>query len=184
VLLAAGGVTVHELRYALAYGRDAGHVAAQQGHSYLSIVTPVVALALLLAVVHLVARAAPAGGAGGPPRRRLRSTWLLASASLIAIYGTQEWLEGSLASGHPAGLAGIVGHGGCIALPLAMAVAALIALALRGAAAAVDEHAVAGLWLRWSTVLPDSLAAPTWHRPRLDVLARNLAGRGPPLTSV
>ena len=38
--------------------------------------------------------------------------WLAGWAALVLIYATQETLEALLATGHPAGVAGVFGHGG------------------------------------------------------------------------
>jgi hypothetical protein len=117
-----------------------------------------------------------------PSTRRL---WAFLSGVLIAIYVCQEWIEGQLAGGHAAGIAGIVGAGGWLALPLAIAVGLVIALLLRGAEAAIALAAAPRRrsWLRAGPVL--ALLAPSVWRPlRGDALARRLAPRGPPLASV
>ena len=113
-----------------------------------------------------------------------RRLWARTSSALLAMFVVQETLEGLLAPGHPAGFAAVFGHGGWLALPLAAAVGALIALALRGAAATEPLAAAPAGWLRWPTEPFMAQAAPAFARPRLDVLARFLAGRGPPITSV
>ena len=182
-LLAAGALAVHELRYALAYGDHAGHEAAAQGHAYLSLVVPVVLVAALFAAAHALLRFAgpPQSGDGG---RRLLRLWLTSALILAAAYCAQELLEGSLAAGHPAGIAGVLGHGGWIGLASAPFAGGLVALAVRGAAVAAEPHAPAARWR------PRPTAAPVLASPRPifhaspDPLARFLAGRGPPATSV
>jgi hypothetical protein len=179
-LLAAAMLGVHQLRYALAYGGDAGHQLARQGHGYLIAVEPLVIAVLALALGQLLRSLA-----GGPRRAagpaRLRRRWASASAALLGAYVAQEWLEGALAAGHPAGPAGVAGHGGWLAVPLALAIGLLVALLVRGA-----ELAVAAIRAR---------PAPRWspapaRLPVFDVaapvrgLARNLAARGPPPDSV
>jgi hypothetical protein len=181
-LLGAGTLAVHELRYALAFGRHAERAAADQGHAYLSVAVPVFALVIALATVQLLFRLAA--------RRRVEMAaspagrvWAAASLALIAAYSVQEWVEGAVASGHPAGTAGVVGHGGWIAFAAAVAVGALIALALRGAAAASRPSTPVD-WLPPAQAPPASRVPAPWRRSLLDVVALHLGGRGPPLTSV
>jgi hypothetical protein len=187
-LLAAGALAVHQLRYALSF-HDAGRVLGAQGHAYLAVVMPL-ALGLLAAAGGLflagLTRAARGGaGAGAEPARApgLGRLWVVASTILILTYAAQESLEGAIASGHPAGLAGVFGHGGAIAVPVALAVGALVALALRGA------HAAIAFVARRRTPLPRGRAPrarrlpPRAALPALDPVARHLAGRGPPALS-
>ena len=182
-LLAAGALAVHELRYALAYGPDADHASGQQGHAYLSVLVPLVVLAALFAAAHALARVAR-GQNGGERTRRLARLWLVCAATLAVAYCGQELLEGWLTSGHPAGVAGVLGHGGWIGLTVAPLVGGLIALALRGAAAASEPAATAGGWRTGGLPAPVvASAAPVFALAR-DPIARFLAGRGPPLTSV
>ena len=111
--------------------------------------------------------------------------WLAATGSLLGVFGAQESLETLLSHGHLPGLADLVGAGGWTAVPLAVAAGGLIALLLRGAATV----------LRWALGrrrrpvvrhAPPALLAP--RRPllaaRRSVLARRLAGRGPPAVSL
>src|SRR3954451_21218418 len=108
-LIAVGALGVHDLRYLLAYQGDAGHELSLQGHGYLRLATPLIAGLVVLAAAAFAARLMRAYAAGhGDERRPLPSTrlmWPLASALLVAVYSTQEWLEGGLAAGHPGGLA-------------------------------------------------------------------------------
>jgi hypothetical protein len=181
-LLVAGALSVHELRYALAFGRDAERAAAEQGHAYLSVLVPAVAVVVSLGAVHLLL--ALAG------RRRVEAMapsfsrlWVLASVALTGAYATQELIEGTLATGHAAGFAGVMGHGGWLAFVLALAVGALIALALRGAAAA-PCRARGSTWLGWRCPLDPPVGLPPWRREIVDAFARHLAGREPPAASV
>jgi len=65
--------------------------------------------------------------------------------TLAAAYCGQELIEGWLAAGHPAGVAGLVlQHGGWIGLACAPIVGGLIALAVRGATAATEPRTSAG----------------------------------------
>jgi hypothetical protein len=182
-LLAAGALAVHELRYALAYGDQAGHEAAAQGHAYLTVLLPVVVLAALFAAAHVLLRFA--GGPASTSRgRRFTRLWLGCTVALVAAYCGQELIEGWLAAGHPAGVAGVLEHGGWIALVCAPLVGGLVALAVRGAAAATEPQARASAWRPRPGATPPAASPAPAFRPSPDPLARFLAARGPPLTSV
>jgi hypothetical protein len=182
-LLAAGALTVHELRYALAYGGHAGREAATQGHAYLSVLVPIVVLAVLFASAQALLRFA-SGPASGNRRRRVTRLWLGCTVVLAAAYCGQELIEGSVAAGHPAGIAGVLEHGGWIALACAPVIGGLVALAVRGAATATEPRSCAAAWRPPPTGAP-AVASPTpvFHVSP-DPLARFLAARGPPPTSV
>jgi hypothetical protein len=189
-LLPLGALAVHQGRYALAFGHRSSAELAAQGHAYLTWVTP---LSVILAAVagaevlgRLVTAAcarAPRGlGEGARARRRLRATWLAAALVLLALYVVQESLEGVLATGHPGGLAGVLGQGGWLAVPLAVAVGGALAFLLR-APAVVDA------WVArrraWVARRRGELRAPAPRTPprpawRLEPLASKLAGRAPP----
>jgi hypothetical protein len=176
-LMGAGTVAVHELRFLLHYGSDAS--AAVQGHGYLVPLTPVVVGALLLALAGVVARVAR----GTPDRApRFRRVWAGASASLLAVYCAQESLEGVLAARRLDGLAAVLGDGGWIALPLAVALGLAIALVVRGAAAAPEVLGGGRRSLAAPRVPPPALAfhPPARWAPALAPAARHLAPRGPP----
>ena len=185
-LLAAGALAVHQLRYALSGTTTPGGCSAPRGHAYLAFVMPL-ALGLLAAAGGLflagLARAARGAAAerAGPPR--FSRLWTATSGILLFTYAAQESLEGALANGHPAGLAGVFGHGGWVAIPLALAVGALVALVLRGA------HAAVAFVARRRTQVARERAPRARRLPRgallpaLDPVACNLAGRGPPSLS-
>ena len=59
-LLPLAALGVHDLRYRLAYGGDAGHELARQGHAYLGIAKPLVGVLCALVAAELVARLARA----------------------------------------------------------------------------------------------------------------------------
>jgi len=182
-LLAAGALAVHELRYALAYGDHAGREASAQGHAYVTVLLPVVVLVALFAAAHALVRFAggPASASRGRPLARL---WLGCTVALVAAYCGQELIEGWLAAGHPAGVAGVLEHGGWIALVCAPLVGALVALALRGAAAATEPRACESAWRPRPDATPAAASPAPQFRPSPDPLARFLAARGPPLISV
>ena len=176
-LIAAGSLTVHELRYALAPQAEAG-----AGHGYLPVAGVAVALVLALAFAHLAVLVgrARSTGSGHPRGLGFGAAWLLSGASLAAIFGVQELLEGALAPGRTGGLEAVLGGGAWVALPLAAAIGAVVALALIGARAVVVAAA-----RRASRRQPRRLdAARAWlapaHRPRRPALASHLSGRAPP----
>jgi hypothetical protein len=176
-LLGAGGLGLHELRYVIAYGGGADHALAAQGHGYLDAAGAVVALALVAALALLVASLVRGGAASA----RWSARWPVVSAGLLAIYVVQELAEGMLASGHPAGIDGVFGHGGLVAVPLALALGAAVAALLRGADAVLERFAAprrAPLRRAPRVELP---RAPLSVRPRFAaVLAGPGAGRAPP----
>jgi hypothetical protein len=184
-LLSFGALVLHDLRYRIGYHEHAASTLRDHGHAYLSalgiFVGALVALTVALFAAGLLhaRRRKDVSLAATPSFGR---TWVYATLSLAAIYVGQEWLEGQLAQGHPQGLAGIVGHGGWAALPLAVAIAAMIALLLRG------SDAVLSLVARHGRPAPPKRRSskPRPRRfcpPLLDAVSRHLAGRGPPLLS-
>ena len=182
-LLAGGALGLHELRYVLAYGGDAPAVLDHHGHAYLAVVAPCVGVVIALAVASLLVRVARSPGmAGAEPRVRL--LWPAASATLLLVYGGQELAEGALAAGHPDGIAGILGHGGWVAIPVALAIGGVVAVTVRGAAAAEGRAPTLALPLPRADRSPPS-PRPSGRTPTFpaDVLARHLAGRAPPALS-
>jgi hypothetical protein len=127
-LLALGAYAVHQLRYLAAYGADGSAQLARQGHGYLEAALPVLAaFALAVAAATVIgAMSASRPRAAGGIRRALTC-----AAALLTIFFAQELIEGSLAAGHPAGLAALVAGGGWLALPLALAIGAAVAALLR-----------------------------------------------------
>ena len=176
-LLAAGSLAVHELRYVAGYGEP----AAVGGHGYLAVVAPLDAIVLAAACGAWIANV----GRTARPAARASLTWAGATGVLLAVFTVQESLEALTAGGHP----GLLAHGGWLALPLAIAVGGLVALALCGAAAA--EGAAAEAARPWSPLAAGAapppadltLPSPATAAPRPRVLARRLAGRAPPAFS-
>jgi hypothetical protein len=181
-LLAAGAFALHQLRYLVGYGDGAGHALATQGHGYLQLVEPILALALAGAAGQLVAAVARRSGvaSGRSARWGLCRLWLVATAALAATYVCQELVEGALSAGHPSGIAAVLAAGGWWALPLAVGLGLVIALAVRGADAVVA--AAPGHRGGRVTGSPSEALAVTAHvdLPRLALLGTNLAGRAPP----
>ena len=128
-LIALGAFAVHQLRYLAGYGDGAGSALGAQGHAYLVVLLPVLvvltvsgALGALAAAALRLRPGAPANGAG----------WAFCATALLAVFCIQETAEGLLTSGHPGGLAALVGHGGWIAAPIAIVVGRVVSLLLRG----------------------------------------------------
>ncbi|MBS1879938.1 MAG: hypothetical protein JST31_10515 [Actinobacteria bacterium] len=183
-LMPAAVLTVHQLRYQLAFGGHTDTKLASEGHSYLGAVAPLAAMLVAIAAGVFIAGLARArrDGEAGQEGRSFLFVWMLAAATLIGIYAVQELVEGMLAPGHPAGLLGVFGEGGLWAVPLAVALGAVVAVALRVAAAAK----------RWVASLARDDGAPVASRPRrwlrpapifmpaLAPLALAAAGRAPP----
>ena len=184
-LTAAGALSLHELRYLI--GSDhGGQALADEGHAYLPAAGVLVALLLALAGAALAAAFARAheGRGGGRRSAPFLAVWALASAALLGVYAAQELTEGLLVSGHPGGLDALVAGGGLVAPPLALGLGFLVALALRGADAAVQVIA------RRSRAVPPPRRLASRSRPFAaavarpsSVLARKLAGRAPPVPS-
>ncbi|HTG33007.1 MAG TPA: hypothetical protein VLB76_08755 [Thermoanaerobaculia bacterium] len=192
-LMPAAALLVHQLRYELAYRGDASRALGEQGHAYLSSLTPwlvlLAALALGASLGALVQRWAAGGGlrAGsradvGAPRFAGARIWLLATLGLFAIYAGQELLEGAFAAGHASGVAAVVGSGGWWALPAAFAVGGALALLLRGGvvvAEVLDDLAPLRLTLR-AALRTLRLRPASPELATAAPLARAAAGRAPP----
>jgi len=182
--LLVGTLGVHELRYRLAYGGNAHEVLVHEGHGYLDAVAPLVGLLTAFALARLLVRTA-AHVAARTRQPRLRVMWPACSAALFGLYSSQELLEGFLFEGHPSGWTGVMGGGGWIALPLALAIGAVLAAALR-VARAVERRTVVPALLRWRPAPPAGCARPAQASSPLmgRLLSAALAGRGPPSVSV
>jgi hypothetical protein len=180
-VMPAAALAVHQLRYWLAYGSRANAELAAQGHSYLHSLVPWTIFAAAAGAGLFLRRLAITLRNGGPHTTRLSggALWLTAWLGLLAIYAVQESLESVLATGHPGGAAGVLGHGGWWAVPVSALIALLVALLhlagrtlLRIAAAAAVRPRV----LLAAAVVPAEFAH-VLVRP----LARAAAGRAPPL---
>jgi hypothetical protein len=184
LLIPAAALVVHQARYTLAYGVRANAELAAQGHSYLHSLVPWTILALGAGAslfLRRLARAARTGQSGAFTRLSATALWSVTTFGLIAIYAVQETLEALSASGHPAGVSGVFGHGGWYAVPAAAVVALGVVVVLRVGRAVLHFAA------RFAP------PAPRLYAPRLRVpfsvalvaatpLALAAAGRAPPLT--
>jgi hypothetical protein len=193
-LMPAAVLTVHQLRYLLAFGGGTGQELEKEGHQYLSALAAPIAMSVAILVGLFVARLASAWREGGERTSGSAagarpSAWrgflrlaLTTGGALLAIYSCQELLEGMLSSGHPGGFAGIFGDGGWWSVPLSLACGFVIAAALRGARAAIRWAAARHRRLQASFGRP--APAPRPRRltlPRPVPLAGAAAGRAPPL---
>jgi hypothetical protein len=180
LLVPAAAVVVHQARYWLAYGPRANAELAAQGHSYLTSIVPWTILALALgasAFLRRVALALRTGDTGTFTRMPATTLWSLTTGGLIAIYAIQETLEGMVVAGHPGGFAGVFGHGGWWAVPVAALLAlAIVALLLAGRAVIRLAAARGAPRPRLRPLLFP--ASPLLLAPA--PLARAAAGRAPP----
>lgn len=184
-LMPAAAFAVHQLRYYLAYGSAAGGVLERTGHSYLHSVVPWIVGLVAVAVgrfLWTLGRAATGRRSASRYAASLVGLWLACSVCLVAIFATQEFLEGLFASGHPAGLVGIFGFGGWWSIPAAVCVGLVLAALFHGARWVLDE--VVQRWAARRSRSPVRAApavplAGFWV-PRLAPLADGCSGRGPP----
>jgi hypothetical protein len=183
-LMPAAAFAVHQLRYWLAYGERAGAVLERQGHAYLHSLVPWVVFLLAL-VVGIFLRALGRAFRGHRTVRRytlsFATLWLLCTVSLIAIYVAQEALEALLATGHPAGIAGIFGYGGWWAVPASACVALVVAAVLHGARWVLDATAARHARIPTPRRAVTHLCAPRPALvPRPAPVAAGWSDRGPP----
>jgi hypothetical protein len=136
-ILALGAFALHQLRYLIAFGGSSSAELAREGHGYMADALPILAVFALSALLGTLIR--------GRYEARLLQASLPRRASLfalglLAIFVTQESLEGLIAAGHPGGIAAVLASGGWLAIPLALAlgaVAAVLARALEGIEVAI-----------------------------------------------
>lgn len=180
-LLPAAALLVHELRYRLVFGDDTGSVLAEHGHGYLGALSPFVAVLCAIACARLllgVARGLPQStGQAGFGRM-----WVACTAALFAVYAGQELLEGALSAGHAGGLDAIFASGGWLSAPLCLLVGMALALVLRLARAVAQRRARRRVETPQAQRAPRISAVSAVFTPRACQLARELAGRAPPLT--
>src|SRR3954447_8163143 len=120
-ILAVGAFALHQLRYLVAFGGG----SAAEGHRYMADLLPPLSVLVLAAILATLLR----GTEGASPTRApLARRIAIFAGALLAIYVSQELLEGLTAAGHSATLVGLLAHGGWVALPLALAIGALAAL--------------------------------------------------------
>ncbi len=180
----AAAFAVHQLRFWLTYGGQAGVELQRSGHSYLHSLVPWIVVLIAATAggfLWMLGRALSAQRSLPRYTLSLGGLWLVCSAALVAIYVCQELLEGVFATGHPAGLAGIFGYGGLWAIPAAACVGLVLAAIFHGARWVLAEVARRAQTM---PVKPVRAGAPRRPRqvvvPRLAPLAEGWSGRGPP----
>jgi hypothetical protein len=177
VLTLGGLLLLHQGRYLLA-PREHDH-ELHGVHVYLGWLMPLAAALLFLAIAQLAVTLRRGGRGSGPRLPSAPTLWAAATVTLLTAFGVQETLELTAVHGHLPEVADLLGHGGWQVVPLALTIGGAVALLLRGAARAIA-------WaLRRRPPLART-AGPVARRPRAplasrgSVVARNLAGRGPP----
>ena len=178
-ILALGAFAVHQLRYLIAFGSSSSEELARQGHGYMAAWLPILGVFTISALLGTLIR----GRFGARlAKASLSRRAAIFAAALLAIFVTQESLEGVLAAGHPAGVAAVLGYDGWLAIPLAAAVGFVAALLAR----ALEQVEIAIGARRTIPVLPRAPRKAGSARPAaavsrtLDALAFGLARRPPP----
>jgi hypothetical protein len=184
-LVTLGALAVHQLRYELAFGDHAGQVLAADGHSYLAgILPPLVAVSVATVLAATLVRALAGRDSGAVA---LWQRALLYAVALLAVFTSQELIEGALAAGHPAGVAGVLGAGGWLAIPIALLIGFAAALVSRLLEGAEERIGVTASALR-ATHAPRSATTPALPLPRAPLasltLAFGLARRPPPAAPI
>lgn len=184
-LMPPAAFAVHQLRYWFAFHGLMGPELQRQGHAYLHSLVPWIVLLMALAAgSFLRALGRALGGHCSLPRYSLSfaALWLVCAASLLAIYVSQELLEGTFVTGHPAGLVGVFGYGGWWSIPAALGVGLVLAASFHGARWVLRE--TAQRHARRPPVVVRDAAAVRPPRdvllPRMAALAGGCSGRSPP----
>jgi hypothetical protein len=174
-ILAVGAFALHQLRYLIA-----GASSATESHRYMADLLPALSVLILAAILATLIRGTEGAAQSRVPLARRVA---VSASALLSIYVGQELLEGLVATGHPAGVAALLGGGGWIALPLALAIgtlAALLARALEGVERAIAVvHADRPLRTRAPAVRGRARAARAISL-LFEPLAFGLARRPPP----
>jgi hypothetical protein len=184
-LLGTAALALHELRYVVAGGGASETELATQGHAYLPLAAAAVVAVLAVAATQLVGAVARAlrTGDGEPQPPDLFLLWLLSSTALLGVHVAQEAAESLLTAGRPDLVAALAGPGGPVSMLLACGFGLLMALALRGAGAAIAAAARRSARRRPAPALaPSRPHTAEWVAPAC-VLACHLAGRAPPLAA-
>ena len=184
-LMPAAAFAVHQLRYWLAFHGAAGIELQRQGHAYLHSLVPWIVLLIALAVgAFLRAFGRALGGHCSLPRYTVSFAvlWVVCAACLLAVYTSQEFLEGMFVTGHPAGLVWIFGYGGWWAVPAALGIGLVLAAAFQGARWMLRETArlCARTVARPPRVAILARAPRDVLLPRAAALAGGCSGRSPP----
>jgi hypothetical protein len=169
-LMGAGTFAVHQMRYALSYDHEVG------GHGYLVPLGAVLVAALLLAFAALLGRVARRAEEPAPRVARL---WPATSVALVSVYTVQESLESFISGRVP----GVFEHGGLVTLPLAVMIGLVIALVMRGAAAATRLASARAPWRPPASDTPLLTLAPARAQRPARVAGANASARAPPVVA-
>ena len=169
-----GELIVHQLRYVL-------FPAGESAHGYLPVLGVLSVTVLAVAAGQLAAVLERARRTGRHDRVEVRflQAWAMVAAGVLALFWVQETVEALLLGAAVAAPLAPVAGGGWVAIPLALVLAGVLALALTGARAAVRAAARRALARveagRIRRRLPASAILTS-----LPPLAVNMAGRAPP----
>jgi hypothetical protein len=182
----AAVLAVHQLRYLLAYGSNAGFELSAHGDHYVATASVIAAVLVAISLgVGMLMMVAASRGRGYPRMARvpLWLLWLAVTLSLVAGFCALEGLEIVFEPHHAGGVAGIVGNGGWWALPAAAFVGAVMALLVRGGRALLVIVARGRMMRRVRTTVslrPRASWGASLRRP----MAGCAAGRAPPPTGL
>src|SRR4051794_20599241 len=182
-----GAFGLHQFTYLLAGGADAGHLLSSEGHGYLLALAPALiagAVGAVLAAL-VISAYAPKGGRQKGLVRSTEARGALLALAFLAVFATQELVEGALVAAHPHGLAALAQT--WMALPLALPIGAIAATLLGGLDRA--ERLIAAAVSRRAPALPRApCSAPRPSRRGGErralsclTLVFGVARRGPPL---
>lgn len=184
-MIPVAAFAVHQLRFLLAFGSGAGAELKVTGHSYLHSVVPWIVLLIGLSVgafLRSLGRATTGRRSAARHGQTFTVLWLVCAACLLAIYCTQETLEGLFATGHPTGIEGIFGFGGLWSIPSAAGVGLVLATIMYSADWALEEVSRRCGWQASLQVgrVPDSPRPRDAIRIPGQPLVRGWCDRGPP----
>jgi hypothetical protein len=180
-LIALAALAVHQLRYSLAYGSAAHEQLLRQGHGYLFGALPILVSFCVATLAAGLVRSALGRAPVGSPVTAPALRAVLYAAAIFAVFAIQESAEGMLSAGHLSGLAAVLGSGGWLAIPLALAFGPLCAL-LDGGLAKVEARLARAERIRLprplvAAAIASRVAIPLASAP----LSFGLARRPPPL---
>ena len=175
-MLGIAVLALHELRYV---STASGYTGSHRPLDWLSLVAPLITMSLT--AVFAVALTVTARRGTTDHSTRLRNIWVTASGGLLTTFAAQELLQGVLYPDHPMGLHALIGHGGWVVVPLALLLGGVVAVVV-GVARELERRCFEPgrlllAWLPPTQVFAHSVAR--WLRDT--PLARNLAGRAPPV---
>ena len=141
-----GSFALHQARYAVGQGGNAGEALARDGHAHMGLALAITLLIAIVvpAVTLMLAAAGPREGRF--PRARIGP--LRCAIALLAAFWMQELGEGVVSASHPSGLEAILGNGGLVVFPLALVLGYLLYL-LQGSFDAAEERVAGSLVRRW-----------------------------------